>query len=143
MASEQVQDPGTAKKPAPRKRPAKKATKETTSKTPAAKSSGSAPARKRAAAPRASARPQTSAATVAQGAAAQLSELTRQDVEGVVGLERTDDGWTVQVEVVELRRIPSTTDVLAIYDVQVDTDGVLLGYRRVDRYSRGETRGDQ
>jgi hypothetical protein len=78
-----------------------------------------------------------SAGRVAAGAARQLIELTGREVEGVTGLDRTDDGWTVQVEVVEVRRIPDTTDVLALYDVEVDRDGELVGYRRVRRYTRG------
>ena len=59
------------------------------------------------------------------------------EAEGVTGLERTDDGWKVQVEVVEVRRIPDTTDVLALYEVEVDEHGELEGYRRVRRYTRG------
>ena len=31
----------------------------------------------------------------------------------------------MQVEVLEVRRIPDTTDVLALYEVEVDTDGDL------------------
>jgi len=90
-------------------------------------------------APRASAPKRASASRVAAEAARQLLELTGRASEGVTGLERTDDGWTVQVEVVEVRRIPETTDVLALYDIEVDEDGELLGYRRVSRYSRGDT----
>jgi hypothetical protein len=60
----------------------------------------------------------------------------------VTGLERTDDGWKVQVEVVEVRRIPDTTDVLALYEVDVDPRGELMGYRRLRRYSRGASRAE-
>jgi hypothetical protein len=73
-------------------------------------------------------------------AARQLLELTGRDAEGVTGLERTDDGWKVQVEVVEVRRIPDTTDMLALYEVEVDPQGELMGYRRLQRYSRGASR---
>jgi hypothetical protein len=74
---------------------------------------------------------------VAAQAARELLELTGKQAEGVTGLEKTDDGWTVQVEVVEVRRIPDTTDVLALYEIQADGHGALLGYRRVRRYTRG------
>ncbi len=70
-------------------------------------------------------------------AARQLLELTGKEAEGVTSLQRTDDGWQVQVEVVEVRRIPDTTDVLAIYELDVDEQGALEGYRRVRRYARG------
>jgi hypothetical protein len=77
------------------------------------------------------------ASGIAREAAAQLLELTGKEVEGVVGINRTDDGWSVRVEILELRRIPSTTDVLAIYEVAADEDGELASYRRLRRYVRG------
>lgn len=88
--------------------------------------------------PRAASRPKRAkASVVAASAAQQLLELTGKSAEGVTGLERVEDGWKVQVEVVEVRRIPDTTDVLALYEVQVDDDGDMTGYRRVRRYARG------
>jgi hypothetical protein len=76
---------------------------------------------------------------VAREAAQQLLELTGKAAEGVTGFERTDDGWRVEVEVVEVRRIPDTADILALYELSVDEDGELEGYRRLRRYSRGST----
>lgn len=76
-------------------------------------------------------------AEIARQAARQLRELTGDDPEGVTGLERTDDGWTVYVEVLELERVPTSTDLLALYAVEVDADGDLTGYHRVRRYVRG------
>ena len=64
---------------------------------------------------------------MAAEAAQQLLELTGKEAEGVTGLERTDDGWKVQVEVVEVRRIPDTTDVLALYEVETDARGGAAG----------------
>jgi hypothetical protein len=88
-------------------------------------------------APRAEAAPRTSPAKLAATAAQQLLELTGRDTEGVIGLEKGDDGWRVQVEVVEVRRIPNTTDVLALYEIDADDKGNLQGYRRLRRYARG------
>jgi hypothetical protein len=78
--------------------------------------------------------------SVAARAASELTGLIGRQVEGVVGVERVDDGWRVQVEVVESRRIPDTTDILAIYEVDVDPDGEVTAYRRLDRYVRGRFR---
>jgi len=69
----------------------------------------------------------------------QLAELTGQKVEGLSGIHRNDDGWLVTAEVLELRRIPETTDVLATYEVTLDDDGSLTGYRRARRYTRAQT----
>jgi hypothetical protein len=74
---------------------------------------------------------------IAAEAARQLLEMTGRDAEGVIGLEKTEDGWRIEVEVLEVRRIPETTDVLALYELTVDADGDLEGYRRMRRYTRG------
>jgi len=79
-----------------------------------------------------------SGARLAYLGAEQLVELTRKPFEGVIGLARTDDGWTVEVEVLEMRRIPETTDVIGVYEVCVDSSGELESYRRTHRYLRGE-----
>jgi hypothetical protein len=78
---------------------------------------------------------------LAQHAAEQLLELTGKQPEGVTGLHRTDDGWIVVVDVLELHRVPETTDVLASYEVEVDEEGELVGYRRTERFVRGSTEG--
>jgi hypothetical protein len=85
-------------------------------------------------------RPLLSAAKAGQRGLRQITELTGKDPEGVSGVQPSDDGWTVSVEVVEDQRIPSSTDILATYQVELDLDGELLSYQRVRRYSRG--RGD-
>jgi hypothetical protein len=90
--------------------------------------------------PRAAPSRRPSVGQVATRAARQLLELTGREAEGVTGLKRTDDGWCVEVEVVEVRRIPNTTDILALYEIDVNSRGDLQGYRRLRRYSRGAAR---
>jgi hypothetical protein len=68
----------------------------------------------------------------------QVAMLTGRQIEGVNGLERTDDGWIVTLEVVELRRVPDSTDVLGSYAVAVDQRGELEGYTRTRRYYRSQ-----
>jgi hypothetical protein len=71
-------------------------------------------------------------------ASAQFSALTGVDVESVSAVENTEDGWQLQVETVEVARIPDTTSVLASYRLRVSTDGELIGYSRIRRYARGQ-----
>ncbi len=77
------------------------------------------------------------AAEAAQRGLRQMAELTGKEAEGVTGVEPAEDGWIVGVEVVEDRRIPSSTDILATYETEFDMAGELLSYRRVRRYARG------
>jgi hypothetical protein len=74
------------------------------------------------------------AATAALG---EIIELTGREPESIVGVQRTDDGWSVSFEVVEDRRIPSSADILAIYEATINTRGKLTTFQRVNRYPRG------
>ncbi|MFF8997589.1 gas vesicle protein [Streptomyces achromogenes] len=80
---------------------------------------------------------------VLRQARAQLTELTGLVPETVSSFEQTEDGWSVEVEVLELARVPDTMSLMASYQVELDPEGQLTGYRRVRRYERGraDTRG--
>jgi hypothetical protein len=79
------------------------------------------------------------AAQVARHAREQMGELTSQPVEGVRGVRRDDDGgWEVIVEVLELERIPNSTDVLGSYVLSLDESGEVREYRRARRYYRNQ-----
>lgn len=73
----------------------------------------------------------------AQAACESLDGLLGHPAEGVSAVRRSDDGWCVVVDVLEVPRIPDTTSLLASYEVQLDEDGELMEYRRVRRYRRG------
>ncbi|PWJ05889.1 gas vesicle protein [Streptomyces sp. NWU49] len=74
----------------------------------------------------------------ARRAADALAELVRHRTEGVSAVRRSeDDGWIVNVDVLEVARIPDTTSLLATYEVALDPAGDLLQYRRISRYRRG------
>ena len=64
----------------------------------------------------------------------QLQELLGKAVESASALERTQNGWVATLEVVELSRIPETTDVLASYELELDEKLGLRSYRQVRRY---------
>jgi len=74
----------------------------------------------------------------------ELPELLGRPVESVLGLERDDDSaWRVTVQVVELGRIPHSTDVLGSYTVELDGEGELVGYKRQRRYYRSQPDEDE
>jgi hypothetical protein len=82
-------------------------------------------------------RPAITARKAARCAALHVQELTGEQPEGVTSLEQSEDGWRVGVEVVETHRIPDSTDILAVYRVEVDEEGELVSYHRDRRYYRG------
>jgi outer membrane biosynthesis protein TonB len=82
------------------------------------------------------------ARSVADAAQEQLELLVGKQPETVSALERTDDGWLVTLEVLEVSRIPESTDVLASYEVELDDDRNLRRYARVRRYHRSQADQD-
>ncbi len=83
--------------------------------------------------------PALTAAQAAAVAIERLAELTSNEIQGVTSVEPTEDGWVVEIEMLEDRRIPSSADIMAIYEVEIDLDENLLAYRRIKRYIRGST----
>ncbi|MFI6438631.1 gas vesicle protein [Streptomyces sp. NPDC050759] len=74
---------------------------------------------------------------VLRNARTQLAELTGMAAENVSSFEQTEDGWSLEIEVLELSRVPDTMSLMASYQVDLDPEGQLTGYRRVRRYERG------
>lgn len=78
-----------------------------------------------------------SASGAASKALGLVGELISSNPVGVTSVEPVDDGWLVEVEVLEERRIPSSADMLALYEIELDLTGDLLAYHRTRRYARG------
>ncbi|MFC7584760.1 gas vesicle protein GvpO [Nonomuraea antimicrobica] len=53
-----------------------------------------------------------------------ISELTAREVEGATRVQAVENGWMVDVEVVEDRRIPSSGDILALYQAELDREEI-------------------
>jgi hypothetical protein len=79
-----------------------------------------------------------SATELSQAALATVQELTGYQPEAVIGLEWDGDLWQVRVDVLELKRVPNTTDMIGEYLVSLDEDGTLRGYKRISRFQRGK-----
>lgn len=78
------------------------------------------------------------AAVAVRRASEEFQELTQTPVERVTAVQRTDHGWLVVLEGLELRRIPETMDVLGVYEVELSGRGQVAGWRRVGRHHRGQ-----
>ena len=83
-----------------------------------------------------------SASELSKAALSTVEELTGREAEAVTGLEWDGELWQITVDVLELARVPNTTDVIASYAVQLDDKGTLRGYKRVSRFQRGQVSGD-
>lgn len=70
-------------------------------------------------------------------------DIIGRDLDGVLEVTRRDgedvDGWRVVVEVIERPAIPNTQDILGQYEIDLDDDADVEGYRRIARYRRSDT----
>ncbi len=80
------------------------------------------------------------AATIVNVAREQITALTGMPVDTVSRILRDADGWMLDVELVEMKRIPNTNDVLATYQLHLDEEGNLMSFLRTNRYYRGQVK---
>ena len=67
-----------------------------------------------------------------------LVEITGLKAETVSRFEKTEEGYEIDVDMVEMKTLQGSSDILATYQVLLDKTGELIDYRRVRRYGRNE-----
>lgn len=75
---------------------------------------------------------------IALRAKEQLTLLTGLKADTVSRLNRDEQGWHVTADLIELKRIPESNDVLGTYEVLLDEKGDLISYERIRRYVRNQ-----
>jgi hypothetical protein len=56
----------------------------------------------------------------------------------VTAVSRMDDGWRVTAEMLERKAVPDTSDLLGVYDLQLDAAGNVLRYERTHMRRRSD-----
>ncbi|HEY8340183.1 MAG TPA: gas vesicle protein GvpO, partial [Egibacteraceae bacterium] len=87
------------------------------------------------------ARPRLAAVLATAGRS--LQSLTGRTVDAISGVEATDDGYRITMELVEVSRIPPTTDILGSYEVETDRQGEVLAFSQTARYYRNAQRSEE
>jgi len=73
---------------------------------------------------------------IAQHVKEQLAELTHVKPDTISSISKDEQGWHISVEMIEMKRIPEATDMLATYETLSDEEGNLINFRRTRRYLR-------
>lgn len=73
----------------------------------------------------------------------QLAEATGLQPVTVSGVFKAEEGWHVRVDMLEMARIPTATDVLGDYEVLLAEDGSMLKFQRKRTRLRGEPMEDE
>jgi hypothetical protein len=93
--------------------------------------------------PQQSGAPSDDIASIISRAKEHVEAVIGSEAESVSGVERMNGNWRVSVEVVQMRRIPESTDILASYGVVLDGDGDLISVQEVRRYRRSQADDDR
>ena len=82
------------------------------------------------------------ASQVLERAREEFVKLGKKPADGITGLSKTTEGWTISLEALERKAIPDTMDVLGLYELRMDEEGHLLGLDRKKLRKRNETKED-
>ncbi len=55
----------------------------------------------------------------------------KKNLDSIIGLNKDQEGWLAEVEVLERKSVPDTQDILGRYEMKFDEVGELLGYKRI------------
>ncbi len=80
---------------------------------------------------------------IAECALNALTGMTKHKPSGVVGIKKGESGWVVEVELIEKESVPSSMDVLGLYEVSVDEKGNLLEFKRKKLRVRADTEQEE
>lgn len=77
----------------------------------------------------------------------QLTERAKEEAARVTGLKpvaavggyHDNEGWHVTVEMLEMTRLPNSTDVIGNYEVLLDEEGNMVKFAKRSSHLRGET----
>ena len=75
---------------------------------------------------------------LAERAKSQLAEVTGLKPITVTRTFKDEEGWHITLDMLEMSRIPTATDVLGDYDVLVDENGNMMKFERKRTRLRGE-----
>lgn len=74
---------------------------------------------------------------VAERAKRQLAEVTGFKPVAAVGSYRDAKGWHVSVDMLEMARLPDSTDLLGRYEADLDEEGSMVKFEKKRTHIRG------
>ena len=75
---------------------------------------------------------------LAEQAKSQLAEVTGLKPITVTGTFKDEQGWHIALDMLEMSRIPTATDILGDYEVLADENGNMVKFERKRTRLRGE-----
>ena len=75
---------------------------------------------------------------IGKNASSLIESLLNKKPESVIGVTKEGNEWKAVVEVLERKAVPDTQDILGKYELRLDENENLLGYKRIALRRRAE-----
>ena len=69
----------------------------------------------------------------------ELSKITGLELSTTIGAVKEEKGWKVTLEMIEKHSLPDQMDILAVYEVILDSDGNVIEFNRARLRKRVDT----
>ncbi|MDI6905073.1 MAG: gas vesicle protein GvpO [Candidatus Bathyarchaeia archaeon] len=76
-------------------------------------------------------KPKASVEKVTDLALAIAKKYISKEPETVIGVEQKEEEWKVTVEALERKAVPDTQDLLGRYEIRLDKNGELIGWKQM------------
>ena len=77
-------------------------------------------------------------ASLVENTKLQMAAITGLQFDTISQFDQAEDGWTLVIDMLELRSIPRTQDLLSSFEVTLDSAGQVARWRRTGRFKRGQ-----
>jgi hypothetical protein len=68
----------------------------------------------------------------------QMTAITGLATDTISRCDRSDDGWMLNIDMLEQRCVPRTQDLIASFEVALDDTGHVVRWRRTGRFVRAQ-----
>ena len=68
----------------------------------------------------------------------EIKELLKKEPESISSVEKSEDGWVLNCEVLEKKSVPETYDLLKVFEFKLDKDGKIKGFKQLRKVRRGD-----
>lgn len=68
----------------------------------------------------------------------QIKEMLKREPESMSNIEKTNEGWVVQCEVLEKKSVPETFDLLKVFEFKLDNNAKVAGFKQLRKIRRGD-----
>ncbi len=69
--------------------------------------------------------------------APQIKKLLNKEPECISSIEKTNEGWRLECDVLDKKSIPETFDILKVFEFILDKDAKVTNFKQVRKIRRG------